>query len=155
MFHKFSLGLSQIVCPFLLRFSIVFLDAKTNNQIFDAHLLSLMLEIIIEVFPSRWQLLNNSCNLKSFAQHHSLSMYLMENYLKFLDLTDHSLGIYRDAPFPRVPLTTRQPAEYSWMSGNPTPLMKIGQSLLCMGSSTQDTQLVPTFYTDHTGSTYG
>ena len=37
------------------------------------------------------------------------------------------------------PLTTRQPAEYSWMSGYPTPLTKIGQSLLCTGSSTQGT----------------
>ena len=44
-----------------------------------------------------------------------------------------------DAPFPRGPLTTRQPTEYSWMSGNRTPLMKIGQSLLCTGSSTQGT----------------
>ena len=44
-----------------------------------------------------------------------------------------------DAPFLEGPLTTRQPAEYSWMSGNPTPLMKIGQSLLCMRSSTQGT----------------
>ena len=42
-----------------------------------------------------------------------------------------------DAPKPGGPLTTRQPAEYSWMSSNPTPLMKIGQSLLCTGSSTQ------------------
>ena len=31
------------------------------------------------------------------------------------------------------------------MLGNPTPLTKIGQSLLCTGSSTQDTQPVPTF----------
>ena len=38
-----------------------------------------------------------------------------------------------------VSLTTRQPTEYSWMSGNPTPLMKIGQSLLCTGSSTLNT----------------
>ena len=37
------------------------------------------------------------------------------------------------------PLTTRQPAEYSWMSGYLTPLTKIGQSLLCTGSSTQGT----------------
>ena len=44
-----------------------------------------------------------------------------------------------DAPFPGGPLTTRQAAEYSWMSGNLTPLMKIGQSLLCTGSSTQGT----------------
>ena len=50
-------------------------------------------------------------------------------------------------------LTTRQPAEYSWMSGNPTSLMKIGQSLLCKGSSTQGTKPVPTIYNDHTGST--
>ena len=42
-------------------------------------------------------------------------------------------------PFPGVPLITCQPAEYSWMSGNPTPLMRIGQSLLCTGNSTQNT----------------
>ena len=34
-------------------------------------------------------------------------------------------------------LTTRQLAEYSRMSGNPTFFTKIGQSLLCTGSSTQ------------------
>ena len=42
-----------------------------------------------------------------------------------------------DAPKLGGPLTTRQPAEYKWMSGYPTPLQKIGQSLLCTGSSTQ------------------
>ena len=42
-----------------------------------------------------------------------------------------------DAPKPGGPLTTRQPAEYKWLSGYPTPLQKIGQSLLCTGSSTQ------------------
>ena len=42
-----------------------------------------------------------------------------------------------DAPKPGGPLTSRQPAEYKWMSGYPTPLQKIGQSLLCTGSSTQ------------------
>ena len=42
-----------------------------------------------------------------------------------------------DAPKPGGPLTTRQPAEYKWRSGYPTPLQKIGQSLLCTGSSTQ------------------
>ena len=31
---------------------------------------------------------------------------------------------YCDAPFPRGLLTTRQIAQYSWMSGNPTPLTK-------------------------------
>ena len=44
-----------------------------------------------------------------------------------------------DAPKPGCSLTTRQPAEYSWMSGNPTPFLKIVQSLLCTGSSTQTT----------------
>ena len=39
--------------------------------------------------------------------------------------------------WPRGPLTTRQPVEYSWISGNPTPFTKIRQSLLCIGSSTQ------------------
>ena len=62
------------------------------------------------------------------------------------------LGCECDAPFPGGPLTTRQPAEYSWMSGNPTPLTKIGQSLLCTGSSTQGTKPVPTINNDHTGS---
>ena len=56
-----------------------------------------------------------------------------------------------DAPFPGGPLTTRQPAEYSWMSGNPTPLMKIGQSLLCIGSSTQNTTYPKQFTTTTTG----
>ena len=36
-------------------------------------------------------------------------------------------------------VTTRQPAEYSWMLGNSTLLTKIGLSLLCTGSSTQNT----------------
>ena len=58
-----------------------------------------------------------------------------------------------DAPNPKGPLTTSQPVEYSWMSGNPTPLTKIGQSLLYMGSSTQGTKPVPTIYNDHTRST--
>ena len=49
-----------------------------------------------------------------------------------------------DASKPGCPLTTRQPAEYSWMSGNPTTLIKIGQSLLCTGSSTQGIKHVPT-----------
>ena len=31
-----------------------------------------------------------------------------------------------DALKPGVPLTTRQLAEFLWMSGNPTPIMKIG-----------------------------
>ena len=42
-----------------------------------------------------------------------------------------------DAPKPGGPLTIRQPAEYEWTSGYPTSLQKIGQSLLCTGSSTQ------------------
>ena len=42
-----------------------------------------------------------------------------------------------DTPKPGGPLTTRQPAEYSTMSGDPTSLTKIGQSLLCTESSTQ------------------
>ena len=76
-----------------------------------------------------------------------------------------------DTPIPGVPLTTRQPSKYSWMSSNLTPqhrvpffgthdLTKIGQSLICMGSSTQNTtcritwQHGPILYNDHIGSTY-
>ena len=55
MFHKISLGLAWIMCPFLLRSPIVFFDVKSNNQIFDAHLLSLMFEVILEVFSSKRQ----------------------------------------------------------------------------------------------------
>ena len=42
-----------------------------------------------------------------------------------------------DAPKPGGLLTSRQPAEYKWRSGYSTPLQKIGQSLLCTGSSIQ------------------
>ena len=94
MFHKVSLCLIGIVGPFIIISFIVLFDAKSYSQIFDAHLFSLMFEVILEVFPSLRQLLYNSFNLKSFAQHHSLNMYLMEDYLKFLDFNDHSLGIY-------------------------------------------------------------
>ena len=57
-----------------------------------------------------------------------------------------------DTPKPGVPLTTCQPAEYSWMPGNPTPLMEIGQSLLCTRNSTQGTNLSQQVYNDHTWS---
>ena len=70
------------------------------------------------------------------------------------DVTNIILAAFQlecDAPFPGGPLTTRQPAEYSWMSSNPTPLMKIGQSLICTKSSTQGTKPVPTINNDHTG----
>ena len=50
------------------------------------------------------------------------------------------LYIICDAIFLEGPLITRQPVEYSWMLGNPTPLMKIGQSLFYTGSSTQGTK---------------
>ena len=62
-------------------------------------------------------------------------------------------GTMCDAPKLGGPLTTRQPAEYSWMSGNPTPLTKIGQSLLCTVSSTQGKKPVSAINNDHTGST--
>ena len=57
--------------------------------------------------------------------HFTLLEFQMYNDLQ--DPFDHQMRSRQcDAPFPRGPLTTRQPAEYSWMSGNPTPLMKIG-----------------------------
>ena len=59
--------------------------------------------------------------------------------------------LYCDAPKLGCPLTTRQPAEYSWMSGNSTPLTKIGQSLLCTGSSTQIQNLSQHQSHDHIG----
>ena len=71
-----------------------------------------------------------------------IASQLVSNYNTELGISVSCLCLFCnvcDAPFPRGPLTTRQPAEYSWMSGNPIPLTKIGQSLLCTGSSTQDT----------------
>ena len=63
---------------------------------------------------------------------------LINIYLICISLNFLSVGqLICDAPFPGGPLTTRQPAEYKWMSGYPTPLQKIGQSLPCTGSSTQ------------------
>ena len=42
MFHKVSFGFVQIMCQFLLRSPIVLFDSKSNNQVFDSHLISLM-----------------------------------------------------------------------------------------------------------------
>ena len=61
-----------------------------------------------------------------------------------------TLVIKCDVPKPRGPLTTCQPEEDLWMSGNLKPhhrvpfsgthdLTKIGQSLLCTGNYTQNT----------------
>ena len=59
-----------------------------------------------------------------------------------------------DTPIPGVPLTTRQPVEFLWISGYPIPhdcvafigihisTKKIGHSLLCSGSSTQHTTCI-------------
>ena len=73
----------------------------------------------------------------------SLREFERERVLLSRNTRDPTVGGLRDkkencdAPKPGGPLTTRQPAEYKWMSGYPTPLQKIGQSLLCTGSSTQ------------------
>ena len=81
---------------------------------------------------------------------HSLMTQKASSYLgpkPFISAPFNALK--RDAPKPRGPLTTRQPAKDSWMSGNPTAhhhvpfsgthdLTKIRQSLLCTGSSTQN-----------------
>ena len=57
----------------------------------------------------------------------------------FLRINIRKIASSCDAPKPGGPLTTRQPVEYKWMSGYPTPFQKIGQSLLCTGSSTLST----------------
>ena len=65
---------------------------------------------------------------------------LMVEHRGFRDFTTTIQPLFKcpcDAPKPGGPLTTRQLAENKWMSGYPTPLQKIGQSLLCTGSSTQ------------------
>ena len=38
-------------------------------------------------------LFNNSYHFEGFTLYHSFNMYLMYDYLKFLDLTSHSLGL--------------------------------------------------------------
>ena len=48
-----------------------------------------------------------------------------------------------DIPIPGVPLTTRQPVEYSWMSGYPTPLTKIGAESPLYGGLYQNTKPIP------------
>ena len=78
-----------------------------------------------------------------------LTNNLQANLTSFINL----LRLYFVTPhFSGVPLTTRQPTEYSWMSGNPTPLTKIRQSLICMRNSTQSTKPVPIINNDYTGS---
>ena len=62
-----------------------------------------------------------------------------------------------DDPNLGVPLTTRQPMEFLWISSDPIPhccvpfieihiFKKIGQSLLCSGSSTQHTTCITIIY---------
>ena len=94
MFLKVCLDFCCSVGFFLFISLIIFFNTKSNNQIFHAHFLSFMLEVIFEVFPNREQFFNNDCHLEAFTQHHLLSMYLIYNHSKFFDLTGHSLRIY-------------------------------------------------------------
>ena len=79
----------------------------------------------------------------------------MKETLKMISMNNKMMNedSFCDVPKPGGPLITRQPAEYSWMSGNPTPVTEIRQILFYTGSSTQDTKLVPTINNDHTEST--
>ena len=52
MFQKVSLGLAGIVFHFIFQSSIVFFNTKFDNEIFDAHFLSIMLDVVLEIFPS-------------------------------------------------------------------------------------------------------
>ena len=71
-----------------------------------------------------------------FGKYSFILVYI-DDILVFSKTLPEHIKHLCDAPKPGGPLTTRQPAEYKWRSGYPTPLQKIGQSLLCTGSSTQ------------------
>ena len=83
------------------------------------------------------------CCLSHFSSLSSISLFIALSISMILVFPSLLLDPFActnnccDAPKPGGPLTTRQPAEFKWMSGYPTPLQKIGQSLLCTGSSTQ------------------
>ena len=116
------------------------------------------------IFAAFEQNSNSSARVRSSFDHQF--MITMEKGIKAKGKVERC-----DTPIPGVPLTTRQTSEYPWMSSNPTPhhrvpffgthdLTKIGQSLLCMGSSTKNTTCIitwqhgPILYNDHTESTY-
>ena len=77
MFYKVSLLLSKCESFFFSRSPIIFLNAKSANKIFDVHFLSLMLNVVLEIFQSRKSFFNNSYHLEGFTLPHPLSMYLM------------------------------------------------------------------------------
>ena len=96
-----------------------------------AHCIDLMFEDIGKR-ESVFDLITNARKITNFIYNHGWLVAIMR---KVCGGDIVHLGC--DAPKPGGPLTTRQPAEHKWMSGYPTPLQKIGQSLLCTGSYTQ------------------
>ena len=70
---------------------------------------------------------NNSCYAHhSHTKHHACSVLILSSDClgNHIPKPKHRAIPSCDAPKIGGPLKTRQPAEYSWMSGNPTPLTK-------------------------------
>ena len=95
-----------------------------SNKSFD-----MLLELLLDAFPDGAKIPKSHYVAKKMLQDFGLG-YDSINACKY------DCALFCDAPKPGGPLTTRQPAEYKWMLGYPKPLQKIGQSLLCTGSST-------------------
>ena len=87
-------------------------------------------------FLSYYSLLGKRQGIHHFPPISTFPFIFLENRI-FSLICRLNLCSICDALFFGGPLTIRQPAKYSWMSGNPTPLTKIEQSLLYTGSSTQ------------------
>ena len=54
-----------LVAPFL-GLTVVIFNPKSHNEIFQLQLIALVLQVVLEISPRRWEFLHDSSNLKSF-----------------------------------------------------------------------------------------
>ena len=70
----------------LITFTHVNLDAQLHDQVFKHHHLSLVLEVVLEVLPTRRKLLDEYAPYKVFGQGHPFSHESVDDHLELLNL---------------------------------------------------------------------
>ncbi|WZZ58362.1 hypothetical protein YC2023_058469 [Brassica napus] len=67
-------------------FTVSGFNSQLDNQVLEGNCLTLMCEIVLEVQPTRRELLNEGIDRENFTNRHPFSRYLMRNQLEGFNL---------------------------------------------------------------------
>ena len=103
---------------------------------------NISLDILIR-WNSTYKLLQNITKYKKVVKLYEIQLSNNNSDVDVDVLNDSDWHIACDAPKPGCPLTTRQPAEYSWMSGNLPDIHENWAKSHLYGELYLNTKLVP------------